>query len=92
MIAVCSTWRSPRFQTVSCTIRFAIETNQCQQSLLIDIPILFEHNALDEAGLGMFAGTFFHAGELLGRVGDAAFPVVDQDWHNSPETDLMHKA
>jgi hypothetical protein len=21
---------------------------------------------------------------MIGRVGDAAFPVVDQDWHNSP--------
>mmetsp|Transcript_24210 Transcript_24210/g.57476 ORF Transcript_24210/g.57476 Transcript_24210/m.57476 type:complete len:665 (+) Transcript_24210:54-2048(+) len=37
------------------------------------------------AGLGMFAGKDFNEGELVGRVGDPAFPTVDQDWHNSPE-------
>ena len=36
------------------------------------------------AGLGVFAGAFFTEGQQIGRVGDAAFPVVDQDWHNSP--------
>lgn len=38
-----------------------------------------------KAGVGYFAGMSFKEGELLGRVGDAAFPVVDQDWHNSPD-------
>lgn len=39
----------------------------------------------------MFAGKFFGVGELVGRVGDAAFPTVDQDWHNSPEFHSMRK-
>ena len=36
------------------------------------------------AGLGMFAGANFPLGKQIGRVGDAAFPTVDHDWHNSP--------
>jgi len=36
------------------------------------------------AGLGMFAGSNFPLGKQIGRVGDAAFPTVDHDWHNSP--------
>jgi len=36
------------------------------------------------AGLGVFAGAPFREGEMIGRVGDAAFPIVDQDWHNTP--------
>lgn len=43
------------------------------------------------AGLGVFAGTPFKYGEMIGRVGDAAFPVVDQDWHNSPEWGSISK-
>jgi hypothetical protein len=42
----------------------------------------------------MFAGKFFSTGELVGRVGDAAFPIADQDWHNSrnsPEFQMMSK-
>ena len=27
----------------------------------------------------------------MGRAGDAAFLVVDQNWHNSPETSLLSK-
>ena len=37
------------------------------------------------AGLGVFAGTSFSEGDQIGRVGDAAFPTVDHDWHNSPD-------
>lgn len=37
------------------------------------------------AGLGVFAGTSFAYGQLVGRAGDAAFPTVDHDWHNSPD-------
>ena len=37
-----------------------------------------------KAGLGMFAGANFPLGKQIGRVGDAAFPTVDHDWHNSP--------
>jgi hypothetical protein len=44
-----------------------------------------------KAGLGMFAGKFFGTGELVGRVGDAVFPTVDQDWHNSPDLHSMMK-
>lgn len=43
------------------------------------------------AGLGVFAGTSFKYGEQLGRVGDAAFPTVDHDWHNSPESGSLSK-
>ena len=32
----------------------------------------------------MFAGSNFPLGTQIGRVGDAAFPTVDHDWHNSP--------
>jgi hypothetical protein len=45
-----------------------------------------------KAGLGVFAGTFFKTGELVGRVGDAAFPTVDQNWHLSSEDGSMSKA
>ncbi|KAL3817281.1 hypothetical protein ACHAXA_003202 [Cyclostephanos tholiformis] len=41
-------------------------------------------STIPNAGLGVFAGTSFKKDELIGRVGDAAFPTVDQDWHNSP--------
>mmetsp|Transcript_33249 Transcript_33249/g.80436 ORF Transcript_33249/g.80436 Transcript_33249/m.80436 type:complete len:716 (+) Transcript_33249:31-2178(+) len=41
-------------------------------------------STIPNAGLGVFAGVPFLEGEQVGRVGDAAFPVVDQDWHNSP--------
>ena len=43
------------------------------------------------AGLGVFAGTSFDYGEQIGRVGDAAFPTVDHDWHNSPESGSLSK-
>ena len=47
--------------------------------------------SLHKAGLGIFAGKFFRNGEQVGRVGDAAFPTVDQDFHNSPESHRMEK-
>lgn len=43
-----------------------------------------KNNTYYIAGLGMFAGTALREGQLIGRVGDAAFPTVDQDWHVTP--------
>ncbi|KAL3799289.1 hypothetical protein HJC23_013014 [Cyclotella cryptica] len=48
-------------------------------------------STIPHAGLGMFAGAPFPTGQLIGRIGDAAFPTVDQDWHNSPPTGYHSK-
>jgi len=52
-------------------------SNPCQ--------IYLAESTIPNAGLGVFAGDSFKKDQMIGRVGDAAFPVVDQDWHNSPE-------
>ena len=48
-------------------------------------------STIPNAGLGVFTGVPVEEGSLLGRVGDAAFATVDQDWHNSPETGMVSK-
>lgn len=52
------------------------KTNPCQ--------LYLAQSTIPNAGLGVFAGTNYKYGDMIGRVGDAAFPTVDQDWHNSP--------
>lgn len=58
------------------------------------LPFTFTVTSLPKhkAGLGVFAGTFFKTNELVGRVGDAAFPTVDQNWHLSSEDGSVSKA
>ncbi len=48
-------------------------------------------STIPNAGLGMFTGVEVEEGHLLGRVGDAAFATVDQDWHMSPATGMISK-
>ncbi|KAL9182949.1 hypothetical protein ACHAXT_004228 [Thalassiosira profunda] len=48
-------------------------------------------STIPNAGLGVFAGTSFKENEMIGRVGDAAFPTVDHDWHNSPASGGLSK-
>lgn len=48
-------------------------------------------STIPNAGLGMFTGVPVEEGQLLGRVGDAAFATVDQDWHMSPATGMISK-
>ncbi|KAL3771033.1 hypothetical protein ACHAWO_013211 [Cyclotella atomus] len=48
-------------------------------------------STIPHAGLGMFTGTSLHQGQLIGRVGDIAFPTTDQDWHNSPLSGFASK-
>ncbi|KAL7533531.1 hypothetical protein ACHAXR_008233, partial [Thalassiosira sp. AJA248-18] len=59
------------------------ESNPCQ--------LYLAQSTIPNAGLGVFAGTSFDYGQMIGRVGDAAFPVVDQDWHNSPDSGSQSK-
>ena len=48
-------------------------------------------STIPNAGLGMFTGVPVEEGQLLGRVGDAAFATVDQDWHMSSATGMISK-
>mmetsp|Transcript_31361 Transcript_31361/g.46875 ORF Transcript_31361/g.46875 Transcript_31361/m.46875 type:complete len:578 (-) Transcript_31361:773-2506(-) len=48
-------------------------------------------STIPNAGLGMFTGVPVKEDHLLGRVGDAAFATVDQDWHISPATGTLSK-
>lgn len=59
------------------------ESNPCQ--------LFLAESTIPHAGLGVFGGTAFKEGQMIGRVGDAAFPTVDHDWHNSPEGGSMTK-
>lgn len=81
---VCSIWPSRQFPTVRRNMHGRLST-------LLAWPFFSNVHPRHTAGLGVFAGTFFGKDELIGRVGDPAFPTVDQDWHNSPETGLMSK-
>lgn len=58
-----------------------------------DVCLLYlAESTIPGAGLGMFAGSSFAKGQLIGRnVGDAAFPTTDQDWHNSPAGGFISK-
>jgi len=76
------------FSIVSCwTVANAAvdedESNPCQ--------LYVAESTIPNAGLGVFAGTSFRKNQMIGRVGDPAFPVVDQDWHNSPEGGSLSK-
>mmetsp|Transcript_6776 Transcript_6776/g.11044 ORF Transcript_6776/g.11044 Transcript_6776/m.11044 type:complete len:673 (+) Transcript_6776:77-2095(+) len=48
-------------------------------------------STIPNAGLGYFTGVSVKEDQLLGRVGDAAFATVDQDWHMSPATGMISK-
>ncbi|KAL7442249.1 hypothetical protein ACHAXM_008296 [Skeletonema potamos] len=48
-------------------------------------------STIPNAGLGYFTGVPVEKGHLLGRVGDAAFATVDQDWHMSSEAGTVSK-
>jgi hypothetical protein len=48
-------------------------------------------STIPNAGLGMFTGVTVEKGHLLGRVGDAAFATVDQDWHMSSAAGTVSK-
>ena len=61
----------------------ADESNKCL--------LYLAESTIPNAGLGIFTGVPVEEGKILGRVGDAAFPTVDQDWHVSPETSMLSK-
>lgn len=59
------------------------ESNPCR--------LYLAQSTIPHAGLGVFSGTDLEFGQMIGRVGDPAFPTVDHDWHNSPETGSISK-
>jgi len=61
----------------------ADESNKCL--------LYLAESTIPNAGLGMFTGVPVKEDHLLGRVGDAAFATVDQDWHISPATGTLSK-
>ena len=60
--------------------------------LTIFLSIARATSTTHKAGLGVFAGKLFKTDETVGRVGDAAFPTVDQNWHLSSEDGSVSKA
>ena len=72
---------------LSHTTTLATDDNNSNQCLLY-----LAESTIPNAGLGMFTGVPVEEGHLLGRVGDAAFATVDQDWHMSPQTGMISKS